>query len=329
MKLIIFGAGEEGRRALLDIGKENIFCFIDNNKSGEIVGCPIKKLHDVGELDKNDVLFLITAHKYRHEIANELVKEGFSHFCEYIHIKTKIGQALNSVEWGNLYNQTMIDKVVQDVQNDKRTSWSEEILRLTKEGDRVLEIGCGSGASTLHLAKQYRACTAIDYSQSSIDLVKKSAKQLNISVRTQLVDARKVLPFVDDEFDVVFQAGLLEHFSQEERIRLLRLWKPVGKMMVSMIPNANSVAYHAGKILQEKMGDWSYGLELPQASMQGEFLQAGYINVREYTIGLEEAFCFLPKEHYLRVALERWFSDYPGDMLGQGYLICTVGDKEA
>ncbi len=234
---------------------------------------------------------------------------------------------LEADEWGEIYNQEMLDRVISDVQERRRSSWSEEMLRLTKPGERVLEIGCGSGTTTLHLATENRICTAMDYSKESICLVQKAAKQLNLPVHTCLADARKDLPFEDQAFDVVFQAGLLEHFEREERVRLLQLWQRVGIRMVSLIPNANSIAYHAGKFLQEEAGEWEYGMELPQATMKDEFIEAGYQNVEEHTIGLKDAFSFLPEHHYLRVALEHWFTEHPEPDYGQGYLLCTVGES--
>lgn len=201
------------------------------------------------------------------------------------------------------------------------------MLNLTKPGDNVLEIGCGSGETTLHLAAQKRFCTAIDYSHESIALIQRAAGLLNLDIQAILADARQELPFDEDSFDFVFQAGLLEHFQRDERVRLLRMWKTVGRTMVSMVPNASSIAYHAGKFLLEQSGNWEYGLELPQATMVGEFYEAGFCNVHEYTIGLEDAFVFLPHDHYLRIALEKWFSEHSDDLFGQGYILCTIGEK--
>lgn len=199
------------------------------------------------------------------------------------------------------------------------------MLKLTAEGDRVLEIGCGSGASTLALAMAGRRCAAVDYSEASLTLLDKAAGIVGCPVDSCVADAREPLPFDAESFDFVFQAGLLEHFEREERIRLLRLWKPLGKTMVSMIPNANSVPYRMGKAMQEAAGDWPYGMELPQPTMIPEFLEAGYQEVREHTVGLEAALTFLPEGHYMRAAFERWFREHDGDLFGQGYLICTIG----
>ena len=140
-------------------------------------------------------------------------------------------------------------------------------------------------------------------------------------------DATQPLPFQEKEFDYIFQAGLLEHFNRDERNDLLSNWKRYGKRMVSMIPNAHSIAYRYGKLKQEKEGTWQWGLEMPQSSLREEFEQAGITNITEYSIGAEHAFSFLPKGHYLRVALERAFQEAEDiDDWGQGYLLVTTGD---
>ena len=328
MQIVIYGAGNIGREALADIGRENVLCFVDQEKSGELDGCPIYKLKDIPIADEDEVLFLITPRRYRREIADTLLQAGYHRFVLYTHVRGGgTARPLDADEWGEIYNQRILDQVVSDVHKQRRSSWSKEMLRLTRPGERVLEIGCGSGATTLQLAAENRICTAIDYSKESICLVRRAANVLSLSVETRLTDARQELPFADDAFDVVFQAGLLEHFERAERVRLLRLWQRVGRTMVSLIPNANSIAYHAGKFLQEQAGDWEYGMELPQATMKDEFIEAGYQQIREYTIGLKDAFSFLPEQHYLRIALERWFTDHPEPDYGQGYLLCTIGEK--
>ena len=86
MKTIIYGAGAEGQRALEDIGRENVFCIVDQKKRGAIDGCPIYSLTELSVPDKDDVLFLITPRRYRHEIAEDLRQAGYRHFCLYTHV---------------------------------------------------------------------------------------------------------------------------------------------------------------------------------------------------------------------------------------------------
>ncbi len=243
-------------------------------------------------------------------------------------IEPRQAEALSSDEWGHLYNMKLLKTVVESIQNETVSVWSKEVLRLTKEDDCVLEIGCGSGMSSLYLGKHGRNVTALDYSKESLALVHAAAVALGVEVNLTYADATAKLLFSDGQFDVAFQAGLLEHFQKTKRIELLKLWKPVCRTMVSMIPNAHSVAYRAGKSLQEKAGTWSYGLEIPQSSLWDEFHEAGYERIKEYTIGFEHALEFLPKEHYLRIALKRWFDETgaESDICGQGYLLVTIGE---
>lgn len=333
MKLFLFGAGKEGEKAIADIGKENICCVIDNYKTGMLSGVEIRKLSelddDITPNSRSEMFFFITSKKHRYEIADELINSGYDHFAMYEHIerKSNILKALNSSQWGEIYNTKFVDDVVFNVYKNKKNPWTEEILKLSKVNDCILEIGCGSGETILQLARQKRICTAIDYSQSSIDLLNIAAKKLNISVSSMLYDARQKLPFGKKDFDIVFQAGLLEHFNRAERVSLLKLWRPVCKKMISLIPNAASIAYRAGKCIKEENGDWLYGKELPQHSMIEQFIEAGYENIQEYTIGLEHSFQFLPADHYLRVALEKWFRNHPEDSFEQGYLLCTIGEN--
>lgn len=236
---------------------------------------------------------------------------------------------LDAEGWGAHYNESMLEQVVHTVKNDLLVSWSRKMIEMTQPGDRVLEIGCGSGETSLALALAGRRATAIDYSKSSVALARRAAEVLGVSLDVRLVDATKKLPFPDDSFDFAFQAGLLGHFQKEERTRLLALWRPVCRTMVSMIPNAHSLAYHAGKYMLEKAGAWPWGLEMPQDSLLDEFLLAGYGNVRESTLDAMHAVrAFLPEGHYLRTALERWFTEEPeAGIMGQGYLLLTMGDN--
>lgn len=57
VKIILFGAGENGTKALFDIGVKHIFCVVDNHKTGMLYGCPIKKLADLEGEDKEEMLF--------------------------------------------------------------------------------------------------------------------------------------------------------------------------------------------------------------------------------------------------------------------------------
>ncbi len=263
----------------------------------------------------------------------ELKKYGVRHCFSYPEGKRILVNAeerLDADAWGEIDSQEELKHLLERIaRSEAPNSWTAEMMKLTQPGSHVLEIGCGSGQTSLYLARHGRRVTALDYAAPSIERVRLAAIKAKIEIEAIQADATQPLPFDEDAFDVIFQAGLLEHFIREERVAMLRNWARYGKRMVSMIPNAHSLAYHLGKEIKEQKGTWSYGLEMPQASLAYEFAQAGFAEIDEYSIGMQEALTFLPDDHYMKLALERWAKEHQdkGDWWGQGYLLVTTGVK--
>lgn len=164
----------------------------------------------------------------------------------------KYEEALKKDEWGNLYNRQMCDRVIASVESENVYCWTQELLKISNEGDCMCEIGCGSGESAAYLQKYCRQVTALDYSEKCIELVEMVNKKMQLGMRVVCADACAALPFNEKEFDYIYQCGLLEHFQKEKRIELLKNWSRYTKHMISMIPNAGSIAYRTGKALMER-----------------------------------------------------------------------------
>lgn len=83
-------------------------------------------------------------------------------------------------------------------------------------GAKILEVGCGVGAQTIHLARNNPACaiTAIDRSAGSLDGARSRLSGLdNVTlIRADLDD----LPFPPGSFDHVFVCFVLEHLPDPE-----------------------------------------------------------------------------------------------------------------
>ncbi len=235
---------------------------------------------------------------------------------------------LDKEGWSAHYNIESLNGVVNSIKSEEVSVWSKELINICSKGASCLEIGCGTGISSLWLAKNGFNVTALDYTESSVALVKAAAEKLgynNISVIQ--ADATRELPFGEKQFDYAFQAGLLEHFETDEQIRLLSMWKKNCRKMISMIPNASSIPYRVGKQIMEEEGTWEYGLEIPKHSFSEEFTRAGITVEKEYTIGTEWAMRFLPKKHYVRKFFSKLEKQgYNLDGFMQGYLLVTIGN---
>ena len=126
-------------------------------------------------------------------------------------------KALDNEGWSAHYNIASLNSVTASIEMGEVSVWSEELIKICQEDTRTLEIGCGTGISSLWLAKNGRNVTALDYTESSVELVRAAAERLNLSnVDVIHCDATKELPFKEKQFDYIFQAGLLEHFGTED-----------------------------------------------------------------------------------------------------------------
>lgn len=235
-------------------------------------------------------------------------------------------KALTKEEWSRYCQIDLLEGVKENIDKDKVSCWSRELLRLTSVGERCCEIGCGTGQTSAYLAKHERNITAIDYSEDSILLINELAKSMRRKIDARCIDATGKMPFRDNEFDTIFHCGLLEHFEKKEQISMLKNWRRYSRRMISMVPNAASLPYRIGKKILEDNGKWGYGLEIPQFSMIDKFIAAGYSDIQEYTIGTDHALKFLPQEHYLKNTFTKMLEEgYDLNTMWQGYLLVTIG----
>lgn len=82
-------------------------------------------------------------------------------------------------------------------------------------GERVLEVGAGSGRDALGLVRAGAVGVVLDYSPASLELVRRQARAHGLPVQLVRADALR-MPFRDGTFAVVFHQGLLEHFRDPQ-----------------------------------------------------------------------------------------------------------------
>lgn len=90
-------------------------------------------------------------------------------------------------------------------------------------GDRVLEIGCGTGADLLQFAKHGAVATGIDITPEHLKMAR---ERVGSSAQVLYADATNI-PFKTGSFDYVYSHGVLHHIERprlavEEIFRLLR-----------------------------------------------------------------------------------------------------------
>ena len=111
--------------------------------------------------------------------------------------------------------------------------------RLVREGMRVLEIGCGTGALAIAMAKKGAQVTAIDISPPMLAEVERKVNQYKLDERInlKLMDAALIGDrFEAGSFDLVVSSLVLSEMSPQTRIivlqECLRLLVPDGKLAI-------------------------------------------------------------------------------------------------
>jgi len=102
----------------------------------------------------------------------------------------------------------------------------------------TLEVGCGPGTRSIFLSYLGIKTTAIDLDEGIIKQVNNYNKKFKGSTEVEKIDAFN-MPYEDKSFDIVFNAGFLEHFNDEDKIRLVKEFTRVAKYYIFMVPNKN------------------------------------------------------------------------------------------
>ena len=189
---------------------------------------------------------------------------------------------------------------------------------------KIVEVGCETAVTTLLLSDAHEK-TVIDINRRAISLVEAAAAQLNKKVDALVCDMF-AMPFRNAEFDIVFNAGVIEHFSTEERARALSEYSRIMRddgLMVIAFPNHYCPPYRFAYLTMRLLGVWRFPSEYKIRDL-GEEAQRCGLRVRErLTLSRETIFNwlnFLPPAKALFRLLDRFFHY-------EGYLTVVILSK--
>ncbi len=162
--------------------------------------------------------------------------------------------ALNRSAWGaEVSSRLKPEAVAERVRTNQVGEWSRAVVLNTAPGERVLELGAGTGETSLILARGGRQVVTLDFSRENLQFIGVCAGLLALETRAVCADVRAALPFADGTFDCVWSSGLMEHFSPHERLAILREQHRISRSkVIAIVPNAACVAYRANKALREE-----------------------------------------------------------------------------
>ena len=202
MQVVLFGAGEIGKRVLRN-SKYDVVAVIDNNP--EIQG---KKIDgkEIIQLEKYKKLYLeykiIISTSKVEEIIQQLYTNGISNFF----VASEIYEDINVVH---------DDKI-------KHGKWIDYLITLCdKPGMQVLEVGSRNVTGDLFRDKfHYATYTGFDYYEGE-----------NVDV---VGDAHQLSKYFDDKFDLIFSSAVFEHLAMPwiASIEMIKLLKNGGYVFI-------------------------------------------------------------------------------------------------
>jgi SAM-dependent methyltransferase len=162
-------------------------------------------------------------------------------------------------------------------------------------GDRVLEVGCGSGVVLRELARRVAPdgrAVGIDLSSALLQIAREHATEAGLDAVVELRegDARS-LPFADGEFDAVLAVTSLCHIPEGERAvpEMVRVTRPGGTVGVFDIDGDSLIIAHPDRALTRRIvaarSDHSQVDSWLARRLPGLFADAGLhtIRVRAFT----------------------------------------------
>lgn len=147
--------------------------------------------------------------------AEKTVERGLlSHYYCVDSVEDLTSDHLKSDFFDHLYGRLNMDR-------KKVIPWLDDIHKLN--GASVLEIGSGTGASTVALCEQGAIVTAIDADLNSLEVSKIRLDAYGLNADVMHINAADILDiFADKRFDLIIYFASLEHMTFHERIKSLQ-----------------------------------------------------------------------------------------------------------
>ena len=153
--------------------------------------------------------------------------------------------------------------------------FSELLKTYSLEGKKVIEVGCELGVTSF-LLPSHCSKTLLDFNSKVLDLSRFGFAAHHQSADFVTADMFKI-PFADGTFDLVFNAGVIEHYTFEERLTLLREYSRVlkkGGKLVIAYPNHYSFPYRWGYLALKFARIFPFPAEFKIYSLKDEAVKA-------------------------------------------------------
>jgi len=110
-----------------------------------------------------------------------------------------------------------------------------QIRRVASPPATVIEVGCGSGLTSVLLASMGYRVTAVDANAQLVEKIRRFEIAFPNLISVQADMFR--MEFEDKAFDIAFSQGVLEHYTDGDIIRVLVEQRGIAQIVVVDVPN--------------------------------------------------------------------------------------------
>lgn len=158
------------------------------------------------------------------------------------------------IEWDKYWSDYSMSKAEKWLMQQRHEIINHYLDLIGGNDKEVVEMGCGFG-SNIRLLNRMRN----DIIPFALDLSSVAIEKVKEDIEHAYVGNVMKTPFEDDQFDMIYSAGLMEHFRNERPFirEMKRILKPDG-YMITFVPARYSL-WQFYQLLH--MGKWQHGYE--------------------------------------------------------------------
>ena len=152
--------------------------------------------------------------------------------------------------------------------------FAQIVSDLLPTGGRTLESGCGAGYQSLGLARTGKYdVSLLDFAPSALAYAQKVFAREGLSATFHEGDGFKQ---GEPEYDLVFNAGALEHYTFQQQVDFLRgMASRSRNYVMALVPNSLCYWYWLFRVKFASEGQWAAGKEIPLRDLSAAFEAAG------------------------------------------------------
>ena len=187
-----------------------------------------------------------------------------------------------------------------------------------------IEVGSAFGITSALLPDKFTKAI-LDFDSEALDKAKTFFEVMEQPVKIFHMDFFDLNNKLSDRFDLVFNAGVLEHFNKAERRTIIKnmasITRDKGYIIVG-IPNHSSLPYRISYLLRILFNKWPYPKEYSIKRLEKEisdFNNLDFVGIKCFD--KESIFFYLPK------LLKKFFITMDGFLFFESYLKVYIFQK--